>query len=333
MPDRPASGKGGWALRPFAGAADLLLPLRDLFPRLPAVQRTTLEVWQILRFVARRRTASCSCWPCASGRGVRGTPTPQDAERLMAEADPVADQLSFASLANVQGWVEQFAAAGPLLDSVLDAALALALAPAVTWSAGPDGRPTPTPTPAAGGGAGTGDLAGQEPGPAGGARGHVARCHEHVDRARRDVLPQGVDCMRVYLPSVLGLCALGQGEHDPAVDQLEQAWDAGWAQGLRATNGVPFAGDLVEAHVRAGNRARAEELLDWLDERAATTGLVYPAIASARCRGLLSTDLDVASRCFQRASAAHQRVSMPFERARTLLCQAETLRRLRAVER
>ncbi len=32
--------------------------------------------------------------------------------------------------------------------------------------------------------------------------------------------------------------------------------------------------------------------------------------------------LDVASRCFQRASAAHQRVSMPFERARTLLCQA-----------
>ncbi|MGH3991006.1 MAG: hypothetical protein ACRDSN_00920, partial [Pseudonocardiaceae bacterium] len=161
------------------------------------------------------------------------------------------------------------------------------------------------------------------------ARGEVALCRQRQDLARQHVGSYGIDAMRVYIPSVLGFAALGAGDLDTAVHHLDQAWNAAQDTGLGATNVVPFAGDLVEAHLRAGNTGRAGEALAWLQERATATGLVYPAAAAARCRGLLAGNLDLATRHFAEATALHRRCPMPFERARTLLCQAETLRRLR----
>lgn len=103
----------------------------------------------------------------------------------------------------------------------------------------------------------------------------------------------------------------------------------GRTQGLGDTNIVPFSGDLIETHIHAGNRARAEELLAWLDELASTTGLVYPGVAAARCRGMLCRDIDAAARQFAHARALQVRREMSFEAARTSLCEAQTLRRLR----
>ena len=161
------------------------------------------------------------------------------------------------------------------------------------------------------------------------SRGDVATCRERMDRALREAGPYGLACTSIHVPGVLGLAALGVGELGEAVEHLEQAWSAAVKGGMSAPTVVPFAGDLVEAHIRAGNAARAAEVLAWLDERAAGGDLIFPAAAAARCRGLLCDDLDPARRSFDEAARLHQRHPVPFERARTLLCHGEVLRRLR----
>jgi DNA-binding CsgD family transcriptional regulator len=161
------------------------------------------------------------------------------------------------------------------------------------------------------------------------ARGDGTLAERYIDRARQEMGSCGMDWLPVAVPSMLGLNALTAADHSVAADHLDQAWRAARERGLGGTNVVPFGGDLVEAHIRAGGVQRAREALAWLDGRAAATGLIYPAAAAARCHGLLADDLDAARECFARAAALHLRIEMPFERARTLLCEGETLRRLR----
>jgi len=159
------------------------------------------------------------------------------------------------------------------------------------------------------------------------ARGDRERCEEHVEWARRDIEPQGVGCLAAYNAAALGLCALSRGELAVAIDHLERAWDAGQAEELGNPNVVPFAGDLAEALARAGAAERAGEVLAWLQERADATGLVYPRAAAARARGILAPDPAEAQAWFARARSAYRKQPMPFEQARTLLCEGEALRR------
>ena len=56
---------------------------------------------------------------------------------------------------------------------------------------------------------------------------------------------------------------------------------------------------------------------------------MYPQAAAARARGILAQDPAEAAGWFARARAAHQRRPVPFEQARTLLCEGEALRRAR----
>ena len=161
------------------------------------------------------------------------------------------------------------------------------------------------------------------------ARGDREQCEEHVERSGQEIETRGVGCLAVYNAAALGLCALSRGELTAAIDHLERAWDAGRAAGLDNPNIVPFAGDLAEALARVGSADRAEQVLAWLQERADATGLVYPQAVAARARGILARDPAEASAWFARARSAHQKLPMPFEQARTLLCEGEALRRSR----
>lgn len=161
------------------------------------------------------------------------------------------------------------------------------------------------------------------------ARGDRERCAEHVLRASQEVEPRGVGCVAVYNAAALGLCALSCGDLAAAIDHLERAWAEGQAGGLGNPNVVPFAGDLAEALARAGAAERAEEVLAWLQGRADATRLVYPQAAAARARGILAQDQAEAAGWFARARSAHQKRPVPFEQARTLLCEGEALRRAR----
>ena len=158
-------------------------------------------------------------------------------------------------------------------------------------------------------------------------RGDREQCYEHVQRACQDIEARGVGCLAIHNAAALGLCALSCGDLAAAIDHLEHAWEIAQVKGVGNPNIVPFAGDLAEALARADAAERAGQVLAWLQERAHTTGLVYPCAAAARARGILARDPAEAEAWFAKAHSAHQEQPMPFEQARTLLCQGEVLRR------
>jgi DNA-binding CsgD family transcriptional regulator len=87
--------------------------------------------------------------------------------------------------------------------------------------------------------------------------------------------------------------------------------------------------DLIEAQLLCGHADSARNVLAWLEERASSTGLSHPAATAARCRGLLADNVEQAIAAFEAARREHARCSMPFELARTMLCEGVVLRRWR----
>jgi ATP/maltotriose-dependent transcriptional regulator MalT len=266
------------------------------------------------------------------------------AELRLPEVDPVTSQESMVHLAFGRCWTEDFEAARSLIDAALDFArqrgapcvLSLALAARSEldhWA-----------------GRWAGAVAdaveslqwAQELDQAGmignslvrlarldAARGDRDQAEARVEQCRRQLGPHGIDGLRVHEAAVLGLAALGHGEVEAAIEHLESAWTSAQAHGLVNPNVAAFLPDLVEAHVHGGNRDRALELLGVLEGLARTTRLAYPTATAARCRGLLAQDVGDAADAFAAAHAAHATRPMPFELARTVLCEGEMLRRER----
>lgn len=187
------------------------------------------------------------------------------ADRLTESADPVWDLHYLTMLGQAQVWLEEFTAARRVLGGVLDKArrvgapsslaLALSVRCELDWWTGhwvaayadaveamhwaEELRQT------ASLGYTLGTLARLDA-----ARGDTALCRQRVDRAQRDAGPFGIG---IYVSSVLGFAALAEGDLETAVQHLDQAWDTARDVGLGATNVAPFAGDLIEAHIRAGH--------------------------------------------------------------------------------
>lgn len=151
---------------------------------------------------------------------------------------------------------------------------------------------------------------------------------ETVATAERLGLPLGVNCIAVNAGACRGLLALAEGDVTAAAAHLDNVSALVAGSGLGSPLTVPWQADRTEALVRSGQRDRALLQLAELDAVAARTGLVWPAAVAARCRGLLSSG-DESDRHFTAAMAWHERVEMPFERARTALCWAGKVRRRR----
>jgi DNA-binding CsgD family transcriptional regulator len=123
----------------------------------------------------------------------------------------------------------------------------------------------------------------------------------------------------------LGLLASGLGRYDDVVAELEPV--AQDAEALLVDNPaiLLWHPDLIEAYVRLGRTADAERILARLEKAAGEIGRTPQAVAH-RCRALLAGEEDFEA-IFARALEAHQRLSVPFEQARTELCLGERLRR------
>src|SRR6266705_231148 len=143
----------------------------------------------------------------------------------------------------------------------------------------------------------------------------------------------------------LAACSPGPGEHSARHNHAQGLRDR-WrlTQELNQAGLIGYSLSLLsrieaargdregcEAHVEQARRdvERAGQVLDWLQERADSTGLAYPEAAAARARGILACDMAEAETWFAKAKAAHRRRPMPFEQARTLLSEGEALRRAR----
>ncbi|WP_158846548.1 helix-turn-helix transcriptional regulator [Saccharothrix deserti] len=119
----------------------------------------------------------------------------------------------------------------------------------------------------------------------------------------------------------LALLDLGLGRHEAVLDRLADV--AAGAHRLYAIGSLP---DLVEAAVRLGKHASAEDVADWYDEWALNTGQPWARAVASRCRALLTDE----EQWFTQAVDLHRANDRrPFERARTELLYGEWLRRAR----
>jgi DNA-binding CsgD family transcriptional regulator len=266
------------------------------------------------------------------------------AEAMLGDVDRVVDQQALAYLAQGRSVSESFETARPLVNSAIDAArrrgapaiLALALAVRSEldhWT----GRWSAAYADACESlqwaeelnqlnviGFSLAMLARIEA-----ARGDRDLCEARIDESRRTVGPHGIVWPQLLERANLGFAALTDAEPETAVEHLEAAWEFVRAHEVGNPNIARFVPDLIEAHLLCGHADRASDLLAWLEERARSTGLSYPAAAAARCRGLLAGDVGQAMAAFAAARREHARRPMPFELARTMLCEGVVLRRWR----
>jgi DNA-binding CsgD family transcriptional regulator len=102
------------------------------------------------------------------------------------------------------------------------------------------------------------------------------------------------------------------------------------AGGVGEPGAIRFLADEIEALLALGRVDVAEPLLAWLEARGEALGRASALAAACRCRGLLDAAQGrhgAALAGFKRALSVHDRLPMPFERARTLLAFGTTLRR------
>lgn len=120
--------------------------------------------------------------------------------------------------------------------------------------------------------------------------------------------PAGVD--RVLAPLAEQLLAMGGG--DPCL--------------------FVFLPDEIEALIALGELERAERYLDPFEASARERDRDWAVAVAGRCRGLLHSargDAPAAYAAFDDALTAHDRVTMPLERARTLLVAGRSYRRFK----
>ena len=158
-------------------------------------------------------------------------------------------------------------------------------------------------------------------------RGQFAGAREYAREAVSVVDECGVGSLRTAAGWAQGMIALAEGHNEEAVAVLADTGRFTLDRGLEEPGVILWAQDLAEAYIRSGRSADADATLQVLERQAARTGHPLGHAGASRCRGLLADDDFVAH--FQRALAWHDRVPVPFERARTELCFGERLRRER----
>ncbi len=160
------------------------------------------------------------------------------------------------------------------------------------------------------------------------ARGNTDACRTLAERALASDVECGLRSSSAHALAALGLLELGARRPAAAISPLEAVERIA----ARGAVGEPWmflsAPDLVEAHARAGNKARAEEILRAFEERIDDLGRISASAAAARCAGIVGETGDWRD-AFDQALALHAQVPTPFERARTELCYGERLRRTR----
>ena len=130
---------------------------------------------------------------------------------------------------------------------------------------------------------------------------------------------------------VLGFVDLSLGDATAALPHLRRSYDLRNAfmhePGMRVE-----LGDLLEALVATSGLDEADAILATWEPRAGALSRAWAIAILARCRALLLAargDLDGALACFERSIAEHARDLDPFSRARTMLAQGRTQRRVK----
>jgi DNA-binding CsgD family transcriptional regulator len=159
-------------------------------------------------------------------------------------------------------------------------------------------------------------------------RGEASKCRTRVRSvlSAADIAAEPIAA--AHAERVLGLLALGSGDHLVAAAHFGKVYSSCHAAGIEESPFLPYLADLIEA--RAGidkDPGQVGDLLDELRTTAAKAGTPRDTGLYQRCLSLATTDLD------RRLEAALEAVRLldtagdPFEAARARLLAGETLRR------
>jgi DNA-binding CsgD family transcriptional regulator len=150
--------------------------------------------------------------------------------------------------------------------------------------------------------------------------GNVERARATI-AARLDLAEDKPMAAPLYL-RVLGFLELSLGDAAAAERHLSRTLELVESSGIREPGVFRIHADLIEALISTSQLDRAEVVLGELEARARASGVAWSLATGARCRGLLLSahgDLDSAEHWLEAALTEHERLPMPFERARTLL--------------
>jgi DNA-binding CsgD family transcriptional regulator len=160
------------------------------------------------------------------------------------------------------------------------------------------------------------------------ARGDHGEADEHLSRAEHLADRYRIGSMPLYTAAARGLLELGDGDIDAAAARLTRLRHDMHRMGVADVMLVQPAGDLAEALVRSGRTEDAARVIDEELQPAARDGSLRAAWTRERIRGLSDGTLAAVAN-FDAALELHKHLPWPFERARTLLCYGEVLRRNR----
>ena len=171
-------------------------------------------------------------------------------------------------------------------------------------------------------------------------RAAVAAYAGRTDEARRDLsdaiaAAQRCGSMRLaeWPATLAGFVEVSCGDYQAALDALEpllpvaQTWPD--ATEIIAASYIP---DAVEAMIQLGRLDEAEPLIDTLERNGRRLDRPWMLAVGMRCRAMLLAahgDLNTATTTAEQAMTQHQRLPMPFERARTQLLLGQLQRRQR----
>jgi ATP/maltotriose-dependent transcriptional regulator MalT len=140
----------------------------------------------------------------------------------------------------------------------------------------------------------------------------------------------GAEPARILLLSVLGFIAVSAGDFAEAARRLRPLMEAALSVGVFEPGVLRYLGDGIEALVLLDDLDMASALTDQLEGRGAELGRTWALAVGARCRGLILSargHQPGAIQALDEAIRHHERLSQPFELARTLLAHGVVLRR------
>ena len=164
---------------------------------------------------------------------------------------------------------------------------------------------------------------------------HQGRSDEARDAAREGLasaVPLGDGVGMSLGRWALGLAELGDGDPAAALGELEVLDAATERAGITEPGATHWIGDLVESLVELERLDDAGEITGRLADRGARLDRDWAVAVAGRCRGLIAAAegrLEEAVAELEEAVARHERVPVPFDRARTLLALGVVLRRAR----
>ncbi len=160
--------------------------------------------------------------------------------------------------------------------------------------------------------------------------GRLDDARRHAEQGLHSATERGDVVIAAFHRHILGFVAVSLGDWPEADRQLSEAAALAESVSVRHPGRFKIAGDQVEAALALGDVDRAATILATLDEVARVAPTPWVLAVGARSAALLLAargDLEAAAERFDGALTAQEGLSMPFERARTLLAKGQLHRR------